>query len=464
MKRTLNRSILTLLLAISFVLGILLLTFRLVTQASSWVQQPFNGHTSGSEGLARAGKILDRNGEVLAQTVDGKRLYNDDYSTRCSLLHVVGDNSLNISTAVQSVYRTDLTGYSLVWGLGVPDSLKQSRDINLTVDAKTCKAAYEALNGRKGACIVYNYKTGEIICSVSNLSYDPADPPKITEDNEEQYEGVYLNHVMSSSYSPGSIFKIVTSAAAMENIKDLDNKVFHCDGAKDIGGDEITCLSKHGDISFYNAMAYSCNIAYAEMAVEIGKEKMTETATSMGFNKSFRVDKSPTAKTSYDVKNANKNQLAWSGVGQYTVLANPMQMAITCGAIANEGVPVQPYVTDQKSPIFETIGKEIGIDTSKDFDRMLSAETANGLKDLMRYTVSDYYGDGFFEGLTVCAKTGTAEVGKDKEPNAWIVGFSLEEQAPLAFAVVVENGGYGISAAGPVAVTALKNATNSLTK
>lgn len=455
MKRTLNRSILTFILAAAFLVGLSVLAFRLVTQCEDWVQQPFNGHTSGSNGLAQAGSIYDRNKTVLAHTADGERVYHEDHSTRCALLHVVGDNSLNISTAVQSIYRTELTGYSFIWGMGLPDSLKTSHDIDLTIDADTCRAVYEEFDGRKGACVVYNYKTGEILCSVSSYSYDPQAPPEITEENESEYDGVYLNHVLSSSYAPGSTFKIVTSAAAIENISDINERTFHCSGEKEIGGSKVTCLASHGDISFYNAMAYSCNIAYAELAVELGKEKMTKTATNLGFNESFDVDGNPTAKTNYNVSQANENQLAWSGVGQYTNLANPMQMAILCGAIANEGVPVKPYVVNRSSALF----KAIGIDqTQGEYTRMMSAETAGALKDIMRYTVSDYYGDGMFDGLTVCAKTGTAEVGEDKDPNAWIVGFSTDEEAPLAFAVVVENGGYGSSAAGPIAVTAMTKA------
>jgi len=460
MKRTLTRSFLILIIVLAFLAGMTILVYRVIANASQWVQRPYNGHVAGDAGLANAGKIFDRNETVLAYSEDGKRFYHEDLDTRLALLHVVGDGSQNISTAVQSVYRMKLLNFNVIWGLGMPDTLRSGRDIQLTIDAGTCRAAYDKLDGRKGGCVVYNYKTGEILCSVSVNTYDPENPPEITPENEndDEYEGVYLDHVLSSAYTPGSIFKLVTSVAAIENISDINERTFHCEKNKRIGEGEIVCTGYHGDIDFKQALAFSCNIAFADLAVELGKENMTRAADSMGFNRSFEVDGNPTAETNYNVDDSTLFQLAWSGVGQHTNLANPMQMAILCGAIANGGVPVKPTLIKNDSWLSKAAGRE---DVSQ-YPRMLDESTANQLKDMMRYTVSEHYGDWLFEGLTVCAKTGTAEVGEDKEPNAWIVGFSLDEDAPLAFAVVVENGGYGISAAAPVAAEAMSYAAESL--
>ena len=262
MKRVLRRSTLVLILTIAFIAGIGYFTAELIMNSRDWVAQPYNAHISGSGGLEQAGRILDRNGKVLAQTENGVRLYNEDERVRRALLHTVGDNSLNISTAVQSKYRSMLTGYSLVWGLNMPQSLRVSHDITLTVDADVCAAAYDVLNsyGKKGACVVYNYKTGEVICSVSTYGYDPQAPPEINESNESEYDGVYLDNVISSSYTPGSIFKLVTAAAAIENIPDLYERTWYCEGSEEIGGSDITCVESHGEIDFKLAMAKSCNI------------------------------------------------------------------------------------------------------------------------------------------------------------------------------------------------------------
>lgn len=461
MKRIMSRSFLILIVTLAFFAGVCLLAFRLVTQSGDWVQQAFNGHIASSNGLAQAGTIYDRNDMVLAFTdADGNRVYNDDYATRCAMLHVVGDNSLNISTAVQSMYRGELTGYSFIWGLGMPNSLRTHNDIKLTVNSEASKAAYEALGSRKGACVVYNYKTSEILCSTSSLSYDPQNPPEINESNEKDFDGVYLDNVVSSTYTPGSIFKIVTSAAAIENIGNIYDRTFECTGEYEIGGDKITCEEAHGTINFKEAFAYSCNIAYAQMAVELGIDKMNETANKMGFNQSFDVSNIPLATSKYDVSNTNANQLAWSGIGQHEDLANPLHMAVMCGVIANGGTPVKPYLVSNDTSILSKLGLAIGGTSS---ERMISASTAEKLQDLMR-GAADYYANSrglSIGGLNFCAKTGTAEVGKDKEPNAWFVGYCEDDSHPYAFAVVVENGGYGISAATPVAQAAINVLVNN---
>ena len=120
MKRTLRRSTLILIFTIAFIVGICFFVVELAVNAKDWVDQPYNAHISGSGGLEQAGKILDRNDAPLAQTIDGERVYHENEFVRKALLHTVGDNSLNISTAVQSKYRSNLTGYSLIWGLNMP--------------------------------------------------------------------------------------------------------------------------------------------------------------------------------------------------------------------------------------------------------------------------------------------------------------------------------------------------------
>ncbi|MBE6824259.1 MAG: penicillin-binding protein [Ruminococcaceae bacterium] len=460
MKRIMTRSILVFIVTLAFFAGICLLAFRLVTQNEAWVAQPYNGHVAQSNGLAQAGDIVDRNDTVLAYTNENEeRIYHEDLSTRKALLHVVGDNSLNISTAVQSMYRGDLTGYSFILGLGLPKSLRTNNSVELTVSASACKAAYEAMGGKDGACVVYNYKTGEVLCDISTPTYDPQNPPEITDENEKEYDGVYLDNVMSSSYTPGSIFKIVTAAAAIDNVSDIYDQTFECSGAYDIEGRKITCENAHGVIDFNTAFAQSCNVAFAQIAVQVGEEKMTQTATDMGFNKTFEVSGVTLSKSVYSLENAlGDNQLAWSGIGQFEDLANPMHMALMCGAIANGGTPVEPYLLSSDTPLFQ----KLGITSAKESDEMLSPDIAKKVQDLMRSTADYYYN---VRGLTMgeidfCAKTGTAEVGEDKEPTAWFIGFTEDEDHPYAFAAVVEEGGYGISAATPVAqaaITALVN-------
>ncbi|MBQ1546733.1 MAG: penicillin-binding protein [Clostridia bacterium] len=455
MKKVLNRSLLTWFLALAFFVGLGYFTVRLVANASEWAQLPMNAHLS-STGLGRAGTIYDRNGIVLAQSVDGERFYNDDGDVRAALLHTVGDNGTSIATAVQSVYRNELVGYNFLLGLGLPESFRSTSDITLTVDANACAAAYNAMAeyGYKGAAVVYNYRTGEIICKVSAPTYDPINPPEI-QDGDEAYEGAYIDKVISASFPPGSTFKLITAAAAIEEIDNSPNGILQCDGGTIIGGEYVTCVQPHGSIDMNQALAESCNIYFAELAVQLGNDKMTQYAENFGFNKAFTLGHNDICKSSYNVKEADTAALAWSGVGQYTDLANPMHMAMICSAIANGGTPTYPYLIKDVSSFFHIGNIKAGL-TSDNGGKMMKSTTANKLADMMRYTVSNHYGDSLFGGdLHVAAKTGTAEVGDGTE-DGWIVGFVTDDDCPLAFAVVIENGGFGIESAAPVARAALE--------
>ena len=455
MKRIMSRSFIVFIVAFAFFVGAGFLVFRLSTLNKVWVEQPYNGHIYSNNGFAKAGDITDRNGEVLAYTDDkGNRVYHDSEGIRKAMLHVVGDNSQNISTAIQSMFMGDLSGYSIFTGLGVPQSMAGSNNVDLCVDAEASKKVYEAFKGKKGACVVYNYKTGEILIDVSTPTYDPEKPLTKEDELKEEYSGAYIDNVVSSTYTPGSIFKIVTSVAAIEHIPDIYDRTFYCSGAYDIDGLKITCESAHGDLSLDGAFKHSCNIAFAQIAVEVGEEKMTAIAEQLGFNRDFYVNGIKLKQSKYSLENAyGDNQLGWSGIGQFEDLSNPMHMAIICGAVANGGTPVAPYLFKDNSLL-----NKWGLKGSEEIGQFMSPQTAQKVKKLMlnageRYRTSGYYLD--LGGLKYGAKTGTGEVGEGKEPNGWIVGFTDDSKHPYAFAVVVEEGGYGISSAGPIAKAAI---------
>lgn len=457
MKRIMTRSLCILFVTIFFSAGIIFLGVKLVVNNSKWAQQPYNEHIASSGGFGKAGNILDRGGNLLAYSKNGERLYNDDLATREALLHVVGDESLNISTAIQSMYKSKLSGYSFFLGLGVPDSLRPNNDVTLTVDSASCKAAYEALSGHTGACVVYNYKTGEVLCDVSTPTYDPADPPKITPENEAEYSGVYLDNVVSSTFTPGSVFKIITAAAAIENIPNIDTIKFTCEGELDVEGHPIRCADGevHGEQTLSQAFSNSCNCAFAQIALMIGEDKLKETADKFGFNKSnFRMSDIPIVADHYDATGKGENYLAWSGIGQFEDMANPMHMAMICSAVANSGKETSPYIVEDNGNLLSKLG--INVNKAGDVD-MISASTASKLQTLMRDAAA-HYGEEYgvsIAGLKFCAKTGTAEVGDGKEPTSWFVGYIDDPNHPYAFAAVVAEGGYGVEAATPVVDAAI---------
>lgn len=448
MKSTRNRSIVIYVLSLLFILGLVVFIGQLILNGSDWATKSINEHISSNGMLLSAGKILDRYDTVLAETKNKERIYNKDATLRKAVLQTVGDNTRFISTAVQNFFRADLVGYNFISGIGSNRIIGNGNNIKLTLDSELCKQTYESFGNKHGAAVLYNYSTGEILCMVSSPSFDPNNPPNIAKDTTGKYDGVYLNKCLSSSFTPGSIFKIVTCAAAIDNIDNIFTRKFYCEGSLKIGDDTITCLEHHGEIGFQEAMSVSCNIVSAEIAMELGAEKMTDQANAMGFNKSLDVDGINLIKSIYDVSNATQADLGWSGIGQYEDLVNPMYMAMLMGAIANDGICVKPYMIEQVSM---PIGIPTKVGYGKPMEPMLKLNTARKLKDIMRYTVKNNYGDSLFPNLTVCAKTGTAEVGKGKQPHGWMVGFSKDPDCTLAFAVVAENSGYGISTAGPIA-------------
>lgn len=459
MNKTRARSFPVLMITLAFFAGLIYFIVNLTLHSAEWASMPYNGHLSDSSGLEYAGTITDRNGIVLARSENGKRIYNEDEDIRRACLHVVGDDSVNISTAVQTMYRSELSGYDFILGLGAPDSLKKGNDIKLTIDSNVQKEAYEALGDYKGAVVVYNYKTGEIICMASTPTYDPMNVPEDIDTNDI-YEGAYINRTVSAAYAPGSTFKLITAAAALENMDNAEDREYDCTGSTNIGGKDINCYDISGHIDMKDALKNSCNAYFAELTIDLGKDKMTQQAEKMGFNSSWKFDGIETIRSTYDVSKADENAFAWSGVGQYTVLESPINMAIRSSAIANEGKSVTPkLIMSMDSALNESLSQK---DNSK-AKTMMTKETADKLKEMMDYTVANYYGKSYFsDTLDVCAKTGTAEVSDDGLAHAWVTGFTTNEDCPLAFAVVVERGNSGYQVAIPVASRVLNAAADSI--
>lgn len=451
MKNTKSRSIILYFLIFTFFIGIGFFIYDFANNASIWAFSPINRHLS--ENSLSGGKILDANGVVLAQTVNGKRIYNEDENIRKAMLHVVGDGSVLIPTSIQSRYSTELFGYNAVMGFGAPKILSTNKNVNLTLDSGVCSEVSRSFKDKKGAAVAYNYLTGEVLCMVSLPTYDVNNRPDLTK-NEEKYEGVYLNRVISSSYTPGSIFKIFTTAAGIDYIDGIENRKFSCNKVKIIDGEKVTCMKNHGKINLKEGFSKSCDIVFSDIGIELGKSKMKKKLEEFGFNNPQYFDGIEIAKSEYDASNASAADLGWSAIGQYTDRVNPMHMLKIMGAIANKGIPVEPFLVKSVSSVGDVTSSVTSKHAGK---RMMNVSTADKLKEIMRYTMKNQYGDSLFPGTCMCAKTGTAEVGEGKLSHGWMVGFSYDEKFPVAFAVVVEHGDFGIKSAGPIASVMLKS-------
>ena len=350
--------------------------------------QPYNGHVYSENSTVKLGDITDRDGNLLATTEDGSRLYSSDETVRRALLHTVGDPYGYISTSVQYTMRAQLPGYNMVTGLNDTIFNRMGSDIALTIDQDACVAAYNALGGKNGGVIVYNYETGEILVKVSTPTFDPNAVPEDLETNEA-YKGVYLDNTLSGSFTPGSIFKIVTAAAAMERYPDSWSSItYDCQGSCEMAGSDITCLNghAHGTQDMAAALGNSCNVYFAQLANDLGAEALQQKAEEMGFNTQLDFGSIPIAESTIDLTGTNANQLGWAGVGQYTVLTNPYHMMVLMGAIANGGTYVEPG-----SPRIPTCWGAF-----QRRPQLVSSTEAQNLKTLLRNNVEYYYGDWLF--------------------------------------------------------------------
>ncbi len=436
MKKIKNRAFAAILLSLAVVFGLGIFIFQITTQGADWIA--FSGNSAiYQDGVLTVGTIYDRNGVALASYDESGRVYSDDPVTREAVLHAVGDFSGNIGTGAVTVFADELVGYSIVTGLN-----SEQGELNLTIDSELSKVAYTALAGRNGAVFVYNYNTGEIITMVSSPSYDPLNLPNF---NDPYYEGVFLNRSISSTYTPGSVFKIITLAAAIENIDDLYSRSFSCTGHTIVSGVQINCTAYHGAQTIEQAFANSCNSAFSEISLELGGDILEEYASNYGLLEQLEFNGILTAAGRFDKDVDGSPGLAWSGIGQFNDLVSPIAMARVAGAVAGGGSTEDPHVL---------VGETSGSST------LMSADTAQKVRDIMSYTVINSYGTWNFPDLAIAGKTGTAEVGEDEIPHSWFVGFLEDTTTPYAFAVIVENGGSGLSAAGSVANQVLQAAVN----
>lgn len=425
MKQITNRAVSVLLLAAFVIVGTLLYVFRYVDHGQDWAA------AYSRENAGASGALIDRNGVVLASYSPHESLFQEDEELRRANYHVTGDYYGRTGTGL----LTDYQDYSLLTG----SSRSRNAVLYLNVDSELNRRAWQVLDGRSGAVLVTNYKTGELLCMVSSPTIDPLeaepDPP----------EGAYLNRCLAASFVPGSVFKLVTAAAAIEKIPDLSERRFLCEGAVEIAGVEIVCSGYHGEQTFEEALSNSCNVAFSQIAVELGQEAMVKKVRDLGFLDSQRLDGIPTVAGSFPTDFVGDPELGWAGVGQSTDLICPYAMLRYVSAIANDGVLLGPQLVRDGS--------------TGTAERLLKTETAKDLQRLMHYNVVNGYGEYRFPGLALCGKTGTAERG-DGSSNAWFVGFLADEEHPYAFVVMIERGGSGLGAAGSAANEILQFAVN----
>lgn len=415
------------------------------------------------------GNILDETGDKIAYTDEKtkKRIYkyNEVFG------NITGYNSqIYGKTGLEKYYNNILLGNEVtVMSVSaflnkIKDNIinKQKRGDNvvLTIDSKLQNRIYDMFQGNKGAAVCINPKTGEILAMVSKPTFNPNNIDKNFEDyTKDNQNKPFINRAIQEYYPPGSVFKIITAAAAIENIKDIESYRNNCDGVLKFGEKTVKDYQgeKHGDINLKNAFKYSCNNTFAKLGIKLGYDIIKKTSEKFLFNSEIYIKDDfaniPIKSALFDYSERDDIYLATSSIGQHEVKANPMTMALMVSAIANNGEIMQPYLLDSITDYAGNIKYKA---EPKLLKSAISQETANLIKSYMIATVNEGTAKRAKNSkIQIAAKTGTAENAEGKDPHSWFVAFAPADNPKIVVAVIVENGGAGSGRALEIAKDAI---------
>ena len=434
--------------------------YSISTYGNRWFASSANTFARAKKKDVIAGSILDRNGVVLAASENGSRVYQEDLAARKAVVHSVGDSMNNVNNSAESFFATYLYGFEMSFleraGCALKGEARRGDTVQLTIDSRL--ASYVASifpSGKAGAVVVMNYKTGEVLTEQSFPNFDPMN---ITSAVRSDPQKPFFNRAIQGLYTPGSTFKIVTAASALENLADIESLSFNCTGILQLGERMITDagtnlaegkITQHGDLNLKKAFQVSCNNTFARVALQLGDQRLRKTAEQFGFNDNFLFRDIVVENSSYPTANRNEGEIAWTGAGQSALSVSPLHMCMIASAVANQGVMMEPRMLLAATA---HTGSQRAAFSTRVYKTPLTKERAAVLKDYMRAVVTSGTGAAAqLSGIKVCGKTGSAEIDTQENTNAWFVGFLDEESSPYALSIVVEDGGGGGSVAAPIA-------------
>ncbi len=326
--------------------------------------------------------------------------------------------------------------------------------VKLTIDPDVQEAAWDGLEGYKGAAVAIDVETGAILAAANRPSYDPNE--MATHDLDEQTaakeeldsdpENPAMNRAFAQRLPPGSVFKLVTAAAALESGDyEPDSEVpgpaeYDLPLSSNTLGNyfEGECGSG-GTTTLLDALSISCNTAFAHLGNELGADALREQSELFGFNTQPLTNDEMNAATSIFPEDPDEPETAYSAIGQFEVSTTPLQIAMVSAAIANDGVLMEPHLVrevrgpDLVTPIEQTEPEER--------TEAVSSETAQELTEMMVDVVDDGTGTSAqISDMDVAGKTGTAQTGREEEPPyAWFTSFAPADEPRVAVAVVIEE-------------------------
>ncbi|MBZ4666735.1 penicillin-binding transpeptidase domain-containing protein [Mahella sp.] len=404
------------------------------------------------------GDIKDRNGEMLAVSRQKDGQWVRDYPYGKVTAHVVGYVDPKLGRAgIENSQATYLLGLNN----GVLEQAVQrfvfhelhGNNVILTLDYRLQKAAYDALGNRRGAVVAMDPRTGEVLAMVSKPDFDPNNLAALS-DKDALY-----NKALQGTYPPGSVFKVVTLASALENIQDIDSQTFTCNGYINVGDYKLSCSGNkaHGQLDITEALGVSCNTTFASIGLQLGDKLLSQTAETFLFNRTFAWDDMTVYASNFPKEEQiTDDELAKDAIGQGKVTVTPMHMAMITSAIANDGDMMQPRLV---KAVENSRGRIIRRFNPKRYAHVTDKPIADEITDMMVSVVTDGTGKSArISGVDVAGKTGTAQAGGQQEDHAWFISFAPADNPSIAVAVIVENAGTGGVQAAPVARKVMKQA------
>ncbi|HHV98802.1 MAG TPA: penicillin-binding protein 2 [Clostridiaceae bacterium] len=460
--RTLNRIIYALVaVCILFFSLVAYLTYFELFQKNKIINNSYNRRQFEMEEKTLRGSILDRNGTVLAESEFSGEKQVRKYPYGSIYSHVIGYSSRKYGKSlIEAKYNDYLLGVnesSTVFNLRdkLSGGTKEGNNIYLSIDHELQTLANELMKNKKGAVVALDPKTGEILAMISKPDFDPNEQ-KLEENWKsmvESEEAPFLTRATQGLYTPGSTFKVLTVASALEN--GMENNTYKDSGSVVIDGKEISNFGgkAYGEINLKTALAVSSNTVFASIGVELGEENLRSISERAGIGEKLPFD-IPVSKSVFQYKNMSKTDMAAVGMGQGKILMTPLHMAMVSAAIANDGIMIKPSLVSRIETHKGTVLKKHKPD---ELYRVMDEYIAAKINEMMQEVVNNGTGkNASIKGIKVAGKTGTAENEltsrqKNKE-HAWFIGFAPADDPRIAVAVILEySGSTGGSAAAPIA-------------
>lgn len=430
-----------------------------VFQAPKIVKSQYNRRLWAIRNEVLRGTIYDRNMTALTKSTRINDLTQKrEYTGSEMFAHVLGYVDINYGiTGLEKKYDSELMNSEQqnIFALfkNNTNEEKVGNNIKTTLNFNLQKLAYDSLGNNKGAIVVSNPRTGEILAMVSKPSFDPNDLKGTWASINSDKNTPLLNRATSGLYPPGSTFKTITAVSALENINNIMNRRIDDNGKLYFNSkDSLSNFNGEvlGNIGIKEAYKYSSNVFFGTIGMELGNSKLKSTAEEFYFNKDLPVDGITVENSRFpEFKSNEKGNIAQSAIGQSKVLATPMEMDVIASTIANDGVMMKPFLVSEVLTPKGAVAQKI---LPQATETVISKENAKIMKDFMRSVVTDGTGTAAdIEGLNVCGKTGTADVSENQSPHAWFIGFAPYENPQVSVSVIVENGGQGGIAAANIA-------------